>query len=91
MDSVHVYWGLCVCVCVCVRLREREREGARMREENVSENYLELKHSEAHSRSHTGIVFWLRATWSFGLGQAITSVPQFSHLKNYNTCLLGLF
>lgn len=30
-----------------------------MRKENVNENYLELKHSEAHSRSHTGTVFWL--------------------------------
>lgn len=85
MGSVPVYWGLRTCVC------ERVRERVRMRKENVSENYLALKHSEAHSRSHTGRVLWLRAAWSFGLGQAIISAPQFSHLKNCNTCLLGLF
>lgn len=68
VGSVPVYWGLRTCVC------ERVREKSENEEETVSENYLALKHSEAHSRSHTGRVLWLRAAWSFGLGQAIISL-----------------
>lgn len=61
-----------------------------MRKENVNENYLELKHSEAHSRSHTGIVFWLEPFGPLALGKQ-EPLLLFSHLKNCNTCLLGLF
>ena len=57
--------GKCVCVCVCARAHAHVRAYMceRMRKRlTVNDNYLELNHSEAYSRNHTIIVFWLRAT-----------------------------
>lgn len=75
-----------------------EREGGRgMRKEGERsrhyENYLNWIIVKAHIRNHMIIVFWLRTTSCFRSWACynLCSSPQFSHLKNCYTCLLGLF